>query len=41
MAIHPGILACKIPWTEELAGYSPLVHKRVGHDLETKQQQLG
>ena len=21
------------PWTEDLAGYSPWVHKRVGHDL--------
>ena len=24
-----------------LAGYSPRVYKRVGHDLATKQQQLG
>ena len=23
MAIHSSILACKIPWTESLVGYSP------------------
>ena len=23
MATHPSILAWRIPWTEELAGYSP------------------
>ena len=33
------ILAWRIPWTEELAGYSPWGRKRVRHDLATKQQQ--
>jgi len=23
IATHSGILACRIPWTEELVGYSP------------------
>ena len=32
------ILAWEIPWTEELAGYSPR-GRRVGHDIATKQQQ--
>ena len=27
MATHPSILAWKIPWIEELAGYSPWGHK--------------
>ena len=27
MANHPSILAWRIPWTEELAGYSPWGHK--------------
>ena len=27
MATHPSILAWTIPWTEELAGYSPRGHK--------------
>ena len=27
MATHPGILAWRIPWTEELAGYSLWSHK--------------
>ena len=31
MAAHSSILAWKIPWTEELAGYSTWGH-RVGHD---------
>ena len=35
MATHSSILPWKIPWTEELAGYSPWGH-RVGQDLETK-----
>ena len=39
MATHSSILAWKIPWTEEPEGYSPWGHKRVGHDLATKQQQ--
>ena len=36
MATHFGILAWEIPWTEELAGYSPWGHKRHGCDLGTK-----
>ena len=32
------ILAWEIPWTEEPGGYSPWGHKRIGHDLATKQQ---
>ena len=39
MATHPSILNWEIPWTEEPAGYSPWGHRRVGSDLETKQQQ--
>ena len=31
MAIHSSTPACKIPWTEELIGYS-LWGRRVGHD---------
>ena len=27
MATHSSILACRIPWTEELVGYSPWGHK--------------
>ena len=39
MATHFSILTWKIPWTERsLAGYSLWGHKRVGHDLATKQQ---
>ena len=30
MATHSSILACRIPWTEELAGYSP-GSQRAGH----------
>ena len=37
MATHFGILAWEIPWTEELAGYSPWGHKRLGHRKEIKQ----
>ena len=29
MATHPSILAWKIPWTEELVGYSPWGHKQL------------
>ena len=32
MAAHSSILVWRIPWTEELAGYSPLALQRVGHD---------
>ena len=35
---HSSILAWEIPWTEDQAGYSSWSHKRVGHDLATKQQ---
>ena len=38
MATHSSIIAWKIPWTERtLEGYSQWGHKRVGHDLATKQ----
>ena len=36
MATHSSMLAWKIPWTEEPAGYSPWGHRRVRHDLSTK-----
>ena len=39
IATHSSILAWEIPWKESLAGYSPWGHKRVRHDLVTKQQQ--
>ena len=29
MATHPSILAWRIPWTEELVGYSPWGHKEL------------
>ena len=29
MATHSSILAWRIPWTEELAGYSPWGHKEL------------
>ena len=33
------LVSCwEIPWTEEPGGYSPWGHKRVGHNLMTKQQ---
>ena len=35
MAIHSSILAWRIPWTEELGGYSPWGSQRVGHDWAT------
>ena len=40
MATHSSILAWETPWTEDpiLEGYSPWGHKRVRHDLATKQQ---
>ena len=37
MTTHSSILAWKILWTEELAGYSPWGHKRVRHYIVTKQ----
>ena len=39
MAIHSSILAWKIPWIEEPGGLQSMGLPRVGHDLETKQQQ--
>ena len=38
MATRSSILAWEIPWTEELGLWG---HKIVGHDLTTKQQQIG
>ena len=38
IATHSSILAWEIPWTEEPGRLSPWGHKRVRHDLETKQQ---
>ena len=35
-AIHSGILAWEIPWTEKPGQYSPWVCKRAGHDWRTK-----
>ena len=37
MMTHYSILAWKIARTEALVGYSPWDHKRVRHDLATKQ----
>ena len=37
MATYSSILAWRTPWS--LEGYSPWGHKRVGHDLATRQQQ--
>ena len=39
MATHSSVLAWEIPRKKSLEGYSPWGHKRVGHDLETKQHQ--
>ena len=36
MATHSSILAWKIPWTEELVGYSPWGHK----ELDTTERHL-
>ena len=37
-ASHSRIIAWKIPRTEDpTGGYSPWTHKRVGHELATKQ----
>ena len=35
----PVFLPAKSHWQRSLVGYSPWGHKRVGHDLVTKQQQ--
>ena len=39
MAIHPILLAWRIPRTEKPGGLQPMGWKRVGHDSVTKQQQ--
>ena len=37
--VDTSILVWEIPWTEEFSSYSLWGHKRVRHDLATKQQQ--
>ena len=37
MATHSSILAWGIPWQKSLESYGLWGHKRVGHDLATKQ----
>ena len=39
MATQSGIRAWEIPWTEECGRLQSLGHRRVKHDLVTKQQQ--
>ena len=39
MAIHPSILAWRIPWTEETDGLQSMGSQRVRHNLVTEQQQ--
>ena len=36
IATHSGILAWRIPWTEEPGGLQSMGFRRVGHDRETK-----
>ena len=38
MAIHSGILAWEIPWTEEPGGLQSRGLQRVGHNLVTESQ---
>ena len=38
IATHSGILAWKIPWTEEPGRLQSVGSQRVGHDLVSKQQ---
>ena len=40
MAIHSIILAWEIPWLEEPGRLQSMGLQRVGHNLETKQQQI-
>ena len=40
MATHSSILAREIPQGVWCATYSPWSHKRAGHGLATKQQQM-
>ena len=37
MATHSSIIAGRIPWTVEPGRLQSMGHKRVGHDLVTKQ----
>ena len=37
METHSSILAWRIPWTKEPSGLQSLGHKRVRHDIATKQ----
>ena len=37
MATHSGILAWKIPWTEETGGLQSMGSHRLGHNWATKQ----
>ena len=39
MESYGSVLAWEIPWTEKLGGLQLMCHKKVRHDLETKQQQ--
>ena len=39
MVTHSSILPWETPWTEEPGGLQSMELQRVGHDLETKQQQ--
>ena len=39
MVTYSSILAWEIPWTEEHGGLQSMGHKRIGHDLVTKQQE--
>ena len=39
MATHSNILVCEILWTEEPGVLQSMGSQRVGHDLESKQQQ--
>ena len=41
MATHSSILAWEIPWTEEPGRLQSMELQRVGHNLATKQQNLG
>ena len=39
MIMHSSILAWEIAWREKTSGLQSMWSQRVGHDLETKQQQ--
>ena len=39
MTIHSSILAWEVSWTEEPGGLESIGLQRVGHGLQTKQQQ--